>query len=83
MENLKISKAEFLENASKFYEQLNMNLDDKVQDFYEYESKFDELFTNFAKESLEGMLSDLPTNIRKKKSSNPIRSSDNSGEASL
>lgn len=68
MAKLPLSKAAFLEKASAFYDKLSVNLDDTKQDFYEFESKFDELHTEFGKESLEGIISDLPTNPRKKKS---------------
>lgn len=67
MAKLALSKAAFLEKASAFYDKLSVNLDDTKQDFYEFESKFDELYTEFGKESLEGIISDLPTNGRKKK----------------
>ncbi len=68
MAKLALSKAAFLEKASAFYDKLSVNLDDTKQDFYEFESKFDELYTEFGKESLEGIISDLPTYGRKKKS---------------
>lgn len=72
MSKLPLSKASFLEKASAFYDKLSLNLDDSTQDFYAFESKFDELYTEFGKESLEGIISDLPTNARKKKSSKPV-----------
>lgn len=73
MAKLSLSKAAFLEKASDFYDKLSVNLDSDKQDFYAFESKFDELYTEFGKESLEGIISDLPDNARKKKSPNPIR----------
>jgi hypothetical protein len=73
MGKLSLSKSDFLAKASEFYDKLSLNLDDKKQDFYEFESKFDELYTEFGKESLEGIISELPANNRKKKSPNPIR----------
>lgn len=73
MAKLSLGKAAFLAKASDFYDKLSVNLDSDKQDFYAFESKFDELYTEFGKESLEGIISDLPDNARKKKSPNPIR----------
>jgi hypothetical protein len=73
MAKIALSKATFMEKAAAFYDKLSVNLDDEQQDFYAFESKFDELYTEFGKESLEGIISDLPTNVRKKKVPNPIR----------
>lgn len=67
MAKLPLSKASFLAKASAFYDKLSVNLDSEQQDFYAFESKFDELYTEFGKESLEGLISELPTNVRKKK----------------
>ena len=67
MAKVKLSKTEFLAKASELYDKLSINIDDETQDFYEYESKFDELLTEFGKDSLEGLISEKPINIRKKK----------------
>ena len=81
MAKLSQSKSEFLAKAAEFYDKLSLNLDDKKQDFYEFESKFDELYTEFGKESFEGIISELPANARKKKSPNPIWTNRDSGNS--
>jgi hypothetical protein len=83
MSKIQLSKADFLTKAAAFYDTLHENLDDEKQDFYEYESKFDALHTDFGKTVLEGFMGELPANPRKKKSSNQIRNNHNSGAAHL
>lgn len=67
MAKVKLSKTEFLTKASELYDKLSINLDDETQDFYAYESKFDELLTEFGKQSLECLISEKQSNNRKKK----------------
>ena len=62
-----LSKASFMEKASEFYDKLSVELDDKEQDFYEYEQKLDELMTLFGKEIFEDGLGTVPVDVRKKK----------------
>ena len=83
MAKVKLSKTEFLAKASELYDKLSINLDDETQDFYEYESKFDELLTEFGKDSLEGLISEKPINIRKKKSSHSLRTDRDKGDTPI
>lgn len=64
-----LTKESFMEKASQFYDKLQTELDDKQQDFYEYEGKLDELMTLFGKEILQEGLGSVPLDIRKKKKS--------------
>lgn len=64
-----LTKEEFMSKASTFYDKLTEELNDKTQDFYDYESKLDELMTQFSKELLEESLGEVSKNIRKKKKS--------------
>ena len=61
-----------MEKAGEFYEKLRQELDDKSQDFYEYESKLDELLTQFGQEVLQESLGKVSENKRKKKTSNAV-----------
>lgn len=72
-----------MEKASAFYDKLQTEMDDKEQDFYEYEEKLDDLITQFGKELLQDGLGSVPDDIRKKKSPNPIWENRDSGEARL
>lgn len=67
-----LTKESFIEKASQFYDKLQSELDDKHQDFYEYEGKLDELLTLFGKEILQEGLGSVPLDIRKKKNPNAI-----------
>ena len=62
-----LTKEAFMEKAGEFYEKLRQELDDKSQDFYEYESKLDELLTQFGQEVLQESLGKVSENKRKKK----------------
>ena len=62
-----LTKEAFMEKAGAFYEKLRQDLDDKSQDFYEYESKLDELLTQFGQEVLQESLGKVSENKRKKK----------------
>jgi hypothetical protein len=70
---MRLTKEEFLALSSKLYEEMSSKMDSQTQDFYDYESTFDQLLTNFGQEVLEESISHVPENPRKKKSPNPIR----------
>ncbi len=67
----KLTKSSFIEKASAFYDKLQTEMDDKQQDFYEYEEKLDDLITQFGKELLQDGLGGVPVDIRRKKKSKP------------
>ena len=72
-----------MEKASEFYDKLQLEMDDKQQDFYAYEEKLDDLITQFGKELLQDGLGSVPVDIRKKKSANPIWENRDSGKTCL
>jgi hypothetical protein len=64
-----LTKEEFLALSSKLYEEMSSNMDSQTQDFYNYESTFDQLLTTFGQDVLEKSISKVPDNERKKKES--------------
>ena len=72
-----------MEKAGQFYDKLSVELDDKKQDFYEYEEKLDELMTLFGKEIFEDGLGSIPVDVRKKKTSNAVWTNRNQGNPSV
>ena len=74
-----LTKAKFMEKASDFYDKLQIEMDDKEQDFYEYEEKLDDLITQFGQELLQDGLGSVPEDIRKKKSADAIWENRDSG----
>ena len=78
-----LTKVSFMEKASEFYDKLQLEMDDKQQDFYAYEEKLDDLITQFGKELLQDGLGSVPVDIRKKKSPNPIWENRDSGKTCL
>jgi hypothetical protein len=69
---MRLTKEEFLALSSKLYEEMSSKMNSQTQDFYEYESTFDQLLTSFGHEVLEESISLVPDAERKKKSPNPI-----------
>ena len=74
-----LTKAKFMEKASDFYDKLQIEMDDKEQDFYEYEEKLDDLITQFGQDLLQDGLGSVPEDIRKKKSADAIWENSDSG----
>jgi hypothetical protein len=68
---MRLTKEEFLALSSKLYEEMSCQMDSQTQDFYEYESTFDQLLTVFGQEVLEESISIVPNVERKKKKSKP------------
>lgn len=66
-----LTKEEFLTLSSKLYEEMSSNMDSQTQDFYDYESTFDQILTTFGQDVLEKSISQVPDNERKKKESKP------------
>ena len=62
-----MSKEEFLALAEARYEALAALKESK--DFYDHEKKFDELWVELGRQVLEGTISEVPANARKKISS--------------
>ena len=62
-----LTKAEFLRRASLFYDKLTQDLDTEKQDFYEFESKLDELVQEFGKELMQESMGAVGDNVRQKK----------------
>jgi len=61
-----MTKEEFLVLAAKKWESLDSLQSE--ESFYEYEKKFDELWVEFGRETMEKSISDVPVDRRKKKS---------------
>lgn len=79
---MNLTREQFLALASELYDQeLSQKLNDKTQDFFEYESVFVQTMQEFNRKTLEASLGALPTNPRKKKSNDPLRQSGNSGKS--
>jgi hypothetical protein len=65
---MNLTKDQFIALASEMYDQeMKQKLNDKTQDFFEYESTFAAIMQEFSRKTLERSLGELPTNIRKKK----------------
>jgi len=60
-----MTEAEFIEKAKEAYQELEKLKEEKS--FYEYEKKFDKIWVNFGKETLEKEISEVPEDRRKKK----------------
>lgn len=60
-----MTKEEYLSIASKRYDELQALK--KIDNFYDYESRFAEIMNELSREVLEKQLSDLPADRRKKK----------------
>lgn len=60
-----MTKEEYLELCSKRYDELKALK--KIDNFYDYESKFATIMKDLGKEVLQKQLSDLPADRRKKK----------------
>ena len=66
-----MTKAEYLELASKHYDSINdLN---KLDNFYDYEKDFISILNKMGKEILEKNLGELSNDKRKKNSSNDVR----------
>lgn len=67
----KMTKADFLALASEKWEKIQA---DKAANpsFYEYEKSFDELWTEFGREALEGSIGKKSKDRRKKKAIKPL-----------
>jgi hypothetical protein len=61
-----MTEEEFVALARKKWETLKSLEGEKS--FYEYEKKFDELWVEFGRETMENSISELPKDRRKKKS---------------
>jgi hypothetical protein len=71
---MNLTKEQFLALASELYDQeMSQKLNDKTQDFFEYESVFATMMQEFNRKTLEASLGELPSNPRKKKSNDQIR----------
>ena len=65
-----MTKEEFLALAAEKYEKLQeLN---QIDDFYQYEKTFDQLWIEFGRQSLEKNISHIPKNKQKKQCTNPI-----------
>ena len=64
-----LTKEEILALSSKLYEEMSSNMDSQTQNFYDYESAFDQLLTAFGQDVLEKSISRVSGNERKKKES--------------
>jgi hypothetical protein len=64
---MRLTKEEFLALSSKLYEEMSSKMDSQTQDFYDYESTFDQLLTSFGQEVLEESISLVSDVERKKK----------------
>ena len=73
---LSMSKEEFLALAEQKYHDLQQ-LKNKPT-LYDYEKSFDEIWQHLGRQVLEKNLSNVPTDRRKKKDENPLRSDRNS-----
>ncbi len=60
-----LSKEKFLELASAKYDKVKELK--KINSFYEYEKAFDEIWTEYGRETLEKSISKTPNDRRKKK----------------
>lgn len=60
-----MTKEEYLAIAAKRYDELQAL--NRIDNFYDYESKFVEIMRDLGKEVLEKNLSELPADKRKKK----------------
>lgn len=60
-----LSKEEFLELASTKYEKVKELKN--IKSFYDYEKAFDEIWTDYGRETLEKSISNTPNDRRKKK----------------
>lgn len=61
-----MTKEEFLVLAAEKWDSLDSLQSE--ESFYEYEKKFDELWVEFGRETIEKSISDVPVDRRKKKS---------------
>ena len=64
-----MSKEEYLAKAAARYEAIKGLKDQK--DFYSYEAEFEKIWLELGREVLEGSISKVPSNERKKTSSGP------------
>lgn len=64
-----MSKEEYIALAAARYEELQGL--QKHEDFYRYEAEFDKIWTDLGRQVLEGTISQVPGNHRKKTSSGP------------
>lgn len=65
---MQLSKADFLAEAEKLYDNLQSNLDSERQSFYDYEATFVQLSQQFAVAVLEKSIGQKTAKERKKKS---------------
>lgn len=59
-----MTKEEFLAIASEKYEKLQKL--NEIDNFYEYEKQFEQIWTGFGRQSLEKNIGELPQNHQKK-----------------
>lgn len=59
-----MTKEEFLVIASEKYEKLQKL--NQIDDFYQYEKEFEQIWTEFGRQSLEKNIGELPANHQKK-----------------
>ena len=64
-----MSKEDYIALAAAQYEALQGL--QKHEDFYSYEAEFDKIWTDFGRQVLEGTISQVPENYRKKTLSGP------------
>lgn len=69
---MRLTEEEFLKKAQSMYQLMKEQLKDEEIDFYEYESRLDEISRDFGRELLESSLSDVSVPDSKKKSPNAI-----------
>ena len=60
-----MTKAEYLEAAAKRYDELQAL--NKIDNFYDYEKEFEQIWKDLGRAVLESNLSKLPADRRKKK----------------
>jgi hypothetical protein len=65
--SLPITKADFLANAAKLYDNLSKDLDSTTQSFYDFESKCVAHLQAFSKDVLAQSISKVEESPRKKK----------------
>jgi hypothetical protein len=71
-QKMNLSKAEFLAEASNYYDELKSKTDSKTQTFYDYESEFVKIAQSFTRKMLEKSVG-LKQEKEQKKNSNELR----------
>lgn len=60
-----ISEEEFILQAKKHYQ--NIKKLSSIKSYYDYEKEFDEIWTDFGRETIQKSISEVPNDRRKKK----------------